>query len=59
MLESTGKFKIDFIYDELSNPDPHARKTIWKYNYLGIIPKRNSGRKHFEKYIETLNEENK
>ncbi|MEJ3717994.1 MULTISPECIES: antitoxin YezG family protein [Paenibacillus] len=59
VLESTGKFKIDFNYDNLSNTDPHARKTIWKYNYLGIMPKSNSGKKHLEKYLETVEKENK
>jgi hypothetical protein len=31
ILDNTGKFKIDFNYDDLSNVDLHKRKTIWKY----------------------------
>ncbi|WP_027409958.1 antitoxin YezG family protein [Anoxybacteroides tepidamans] len=58
-LESTGKFKIDFNYDDLSDADPHERKTIWKYKYLGIIPKSNLGKKHLEKYLETVKREGK
>lgn len=58
-LENTGKFKIDFNYDDLSNADAHERKTIWKYKYLGIMPKSNTGKKHLEKYLETVEKEKK
>ncbi|GIN95556.1 hypothetical protein J6TS1_14260 [Siminovitchia terrae] len=53
-FDKIGKFNIDFNYDDLSNIDPHERKTIWKYKHLDIIPKSNSGKKHLEKYLSTL-----
>lgn len=56
-LENTGKFNIEFNYDDLSNADIHERKTIWKYKYLGIMPKSNSGKKHLEKYLEAVEKE--
>ena len=58
-LENTGKFNIDFNYNDLSNADAHERKTIWKYKYLGIMPKSNSGKKHLEKYLESVEKEAK
>jgi uncharacterized protein (TIGR01741 family) len=51
VFDKSGKFNIDFNYDDLSNTDPHKRKTIWKYEHLGIIPKSNSGKKHLENYF--------
>ncbi|BBW97519.1 antitoxin YezG family protein [Geobacillus icigianus] len=59
ILDNTGKFKIDFNYDDLSNADLHERKTIWKYKYLGIMPKSNSGKKHLKRYLETVEREKK
>ncbi|MBM7585890.1 uncharacterized protein (TIGR01741 family) [Bacillus pakistanensis] len=54
VLDKVGKFNIDFNYDDLSNIDSHERKTIWKYKNLGLTPKSNSGKKHLEKYLDTL-----
>ncbi|WP_111292767.1 antitoxin YezG family protein [Bacillus safensis] len=54
IFNETGDFNIEFNYDDLSNTNPHERKTIWKYNHLGIIPKSNSGKKHLEKYLSTM-----
>lgn len=54
VFDKVGKFNIDFNYDDLSKIDSHERKTIWKYKHLGIIPKSNSGKKHLEKYLSTL-----
>lgn len=45
VFDKEGKFSINFNYDNLSNVDPHERKTIWKYENLGILPKSNSGKK--------------
>ncbi|MFD1337031.1 antitoxin YezG family protein [Oceanobacillus iheyensis] len=50
-FDNTGKFNIDFNYDNLSNVDPHQRKIIWKYKHLGISPKSNSGKKYLESYL--------
>lgn len=51
IFDNTGTFKIDYNYDDLSNMNPHERKTIWKYNNLGIMPKSNSGKSYLEKYL--------
>ncbi|MFC7393462.1 antitoxin YezG family protein [Scopulibacillus cellulosilyticus] len=48
LFNSSGKFKIDYNYDDMTNADSHERKVIWKYNYLGISPKSNSGRRKLE-----------
>jgi uncharacterized protein (TIGR01741 family) len=52
-FDKAGKFRIDFNYDDLTSIDPHERKTIWKYEHLGIIPKSNSGKMQLEKYLST------
>ncbi len=54
ILDNEGRFKIDYNYDDLSNIDLHERKTIWKYRYLGLMPKSKSGRKYLERYLESL-----
>jgi uncharacterized protein (TIGR01741 family) len=51
IFDNTGTFKFDYNYDDLSNMNPHERKTIWKYNILGIIPKSNSGKSYLKKYL--------
>ncbi|MEC0183032.1 antitoxin YezG family protein [Paenibacillus peoriae] len=58
IFDNKGKFKIDFNYDDLSSVNSHERETIWNYIHLGILPKSNSGKKHLEKYLETLEKEN-
>jgi hypothetical protein len=37
-LESTGKFKVDYDYVDLSDADDHERSVIWEYTHLGILP---------------------
>ncbi|WP_147536265.1 antitoxin YezG family protein [Bacillus marasmi] len=54
VFDNIGNFNIDFNYDDLSKIDSLERKTIWKYEHLGIIPKSNSGKRHLEKYLSTL-----
>ncbi|GMA98772.1 immunity protein YezG family protein [Pelosinus sp. IPA-1] len=38
ILESTGEFKIDYDYTELSEIDDYERQIIWEYNNLRIEP---------------------
>lgn len=54
VLEKTGRFHIDFNYDDLSEVNPHERKTIWNYSQLGIMPKSNSGKEYLDKYLSSL-----
>ena len=51
VFAKTGRFHIDFNYDDLSEVDPHERKTIWNYSQLGIMPKSNSGKEYLDKYL--------
>ena len=57
-LDNTGTFKINFNYDDLSSANPHERKTIWKYKYLGITPKSNSGKIFLKNYLESTKNRN-
>jgi hypothetical protein len=43
-LNHSGKFKVHFNYDDLSNVNPLEQKTIWAYKYLEILPKSKSGK---------------
>ncbi|AEN89414.1 MULTISPECIES: antitoxin YezG family protein [Priestia] len=54
IFDNTGKFKTDFNYDDLSDENSHERMSIWEYEHLRIMPKSNSGKKHLEKYLKTL-----
>ncbi|WP_353853653.1 antitoxin YezG family protein [Bacillus sp. Bos-x628] len=54
IFDKIGNFNIDFNYEDLSETNPHERKTIWKYEHLGIMPKSNSGKKYLEKYLSRL-----
>lgn len=38
ILESSGEFKIDYDYEDLTDVDDFERQIIWKYKYLGIEP---------------------
>ncbi|PRR87751.1 immunity protein YezG family protein [Bacillus atrophaeus] len=40
-LENTGKFSIDYNYDDVlsSELDDLQRRDVWKYQNLGILPK--------------------
>lgn len=39
-LENTGKFSIDYNYDDVlsSELDDLQRRDVWKYQNLGILP---------------------
>jgi len=54
IFDNTGKFKINYSYDDLSNADPHEIATIWKFENMGIVPKSNSGKKYLENYLQTI-----
>ncbi|MFT7827099.1 antitoxin YezG family protein [Priestia megaterium] len=54
VFDNKGKFNIQFNYDDLSTADSYARKTIWKYEYLGVLPKSKLGKKHLERYLEAV-----
>ncbi len=53
ILESTGKFKIDYDYTDLSEASPRKQHIIWDYKYLGIMPRNDKDRKIIEEYLET------
>lgn len=38
VLESTGKFNIDYDYTDLSEADSYVQHIIWRYKHLGIQP---------------------
>jgi len=57
VLESNGRFKMDYDYTDLSDADDVERQSIWKYKYLGIMPKDENYRRVVEEYIK--NAENK
>ncbi|MDA1640947.1 antitoxin YezG family protein [Bacillus cereus group sp. TH177-1LC] len=54
IFDNTGKFNIDFNYDDLSDENSHERMIIWEYEHLGLMPKSNSGKKYLEKHLKNL-----
>ncbi|TYQ14650.1 UNVERIFIED_CONTAM: uncharacterized protein (TIGR01741 family) [Acetivibrio alkalicellulosi] len=53
ILESTGKFKIDYDYTDLSDASPRKQHIIWDYKYLGIMPTDENDKKVIEEYLRT------
>ncbi|QNU65821.1 DUF600 family protein [Ruminiclostridium herbifermentans] len=51
ILESTGKFKIDYDYEDLTEADDHERLIIWKYKYLGLTPEDEDDKEFLEEYL--------
>ena len=51
ILESTGKFKIDYDYTDLSNADDVERHMIWDYKYLGVEPEDEDDKKVLKEYL--------
>jgi uncharacterized protein (TIGR01741 family) len=54
ILESTGKFKIDYDYTDLSEESPSERHLIWDYTYLGILPEDGDDKKVIDAYIKSI-----
>lgn len=54
ILESNGKFKIDYDYTDLSESSPHRQHIIWDYKYLGIMPEDDDDKKVVEEYIKGI-----
>lgn len=50
ILESDGKFNIEYDYTDLSETSPREQFIIWKYKYLGIMPKDEIDKKIIEDY---------
>ncbi|KYC89822.1 hypothetical protein B4140_0255 [Bacillus amyloliquefaciens] len=52
-LENTGKFSIDYNYDDvlLSELDDLQRRDVWKYQNLGILQADEEDRKLIEEYL--------
>jgi uncharacterized protein (TIGR01741 family) len=38
MLDHSGKFKIDYGYEDLSEVNEFENRIIWEYKYLGLEP---------------------
>ncbi|WP_226682854.1 antitoxin YezG family protein [Sutcliffiella horikoshii] len=51
VFDKSGKFHIEYNYDDLSSVDLNERKTIWKYKNLGLLPKSNTGKKYLDKFL--------
>ncbi len=57
IVDKTGKMKMDFSYEDLSDRDPVERSTIWNYEHLGLMPKSNSGEIFLQHYLEKKEKE--
>ncbi|NLL06494.1 MAG: DUF600 family protein [Clostridiaceae bacterium] len=54
VLESTGKFKVDYDYTDLSEADPNEWQILWEYKYLGAMPEDDDDKLIVEEYLKTL-----
>lgn len=53
-LENTGKFSIDYNYDDVlsSELDDLQRRDVWKYQNLGILPKDEDDKEFVINYLD-------
>lgn len=51
ILESTGKFKIDYDYEDLTEADDYERLILWKYKYLSLTPEDEVDKEFLEEYL--------
>ncbi|NOU81573.1 DUF600 family protein [Paenibacillus sp. LMG 31459] len=51
-LDQSGKFNIDYSYDEVIN-NPSKQLTIWKYEVLGLLPKNAFHQEYLDEYLKT------
>lgn len=51
IIESSGKFKIDYDYTDLSDIDPNEWQILWEYKHLGIMPEYEDDKKIVEDFI--------
>ncbi|OMF94259.1 immunity protein YezG family protein [Paenibacillus sp. FSL R7-0337] len=49
-LDSSGKFSIDYNYDEVVY-NPSEQRTIWKYKVLGLLPKEEFLQEYLDEYL--------
>ena len=56
-LESTGKYKIEYDYEDLSEADDHERRIIWEYNRLNLLPESEYDKSILEEYLRKKNED--
>ncbi|OKP83266.1 hypothetical protein A3844_22695 [Paenibacillus helianthi] len=54
-LEQSGKFNIDYSYDEVIN-NPSKQLTIWKYEVLGLLPRDEFHQEYLDEYLKNKNE---
>lgn len=54
ILESSGKFKVDYDYTDLSETSPRKQHILWDYKYLGIMPDDEKDKKIIEDYIKSI-----
>ncbi|WP_259425108.1 antitoxin YezG family protein [Bacillus velezensis] len=52
-LENTGKFSIDYNYDDVLSSElaDLQRRDVWEYQNLGILPADEEDRKFIEEYL--------
>jgi uncharacterized protein (TIGR01741 family) len=56
-LDSSGKLKIHFDYEDLSHASPRKRRIFWRYQYLGIVPENQRDRSFIDEYLKQKKED--
>lgn len=51
VFDHSGKFQVEYGYEDLSKTDHYDRMVIWRYKYLGLVPKSNLGKRILEEYL--------
>ncbi len=58
ILENTGKFNIEFNYEDIYNSEFNdiERQHIWEYEVMGIVPELEEHKEIIERYLKTKKE---
>lgn len=58
ILESSGRFSIDYNYDDVIESDLNGsqRQIVWEYKNLGILPNDEDNKRFLENYLDSHNE---
>ncbi|MGL5084876.1 MAG: immunity protein YezG family protein, partial [Clostridium sp.] len=54
-LNSKGKFKIDFAYEDVLEMPGGLRKDLWRYKNLGIYPTNENTKRRLIEYLKENN----
>lgn len=54
VFDESGKFHVEYSYEDLSDANDYERFVIWRYQHLGIVPDDDYVKKFIDKYLKSI-----